>query len=587
VYGIETYCPVDAAGRFFHAEGAAGRLPEEIIGKTIWEANPLVVEILKSAGALLALEKLSHSYPHCWRCHKPVIFRATEQWFIGMDRNDFRRRALDAVHQTRWMPAWGEERISNMIATRPDWCISRQRVWGVPIIVFYCDKCREPLTDRKILDGIVELFRQHTADIWYERSAAELLPAGVLCARCGGSEFSKENDILDVWFDSGSSHLAVLNERFGLTWPSDVYLEGGDQYRGWFHSSLLVGTGIKGGSPYRMCALNGWVLDGEGKAMHKSLGNSIEPEQIIPHHGAEILRLWSASVEFNEDVRISETILTRLVDAYRKLRNTFRYLLGNLSDFDPAQDAVAANEMADLDQWVLLRAGDLVARCRAWYDNFEFHKVYHAVYAFATVDLSAVYFDVLKDRLYTSARKSEARRSAQTALYRLLDALVRLVAPLMTFTAEEVWTHMKHAESVHVAYFPEPGDLTAGLGDAARKRTADWDRLMEVRGDVLKSLENARNEKLIGAPLEARVSLSADGDLFPLLEQYARELPALFIVSEVALDRSEGALAVRVDRAAGRKCERCWKYTTDTGSNAKFPTICAACAGSVEEMLNG
>src|SRR5580658_6908693 len=361
-YGIATFCPVDAGGRFYHAEGAAGRLPEEIIGKTVWEANPIVIEILKAHHALCGLEKLSHSYPHCWRCHHPTISRATEQWFIGMERNDFRQHALEAIRQVRWIPAWGEERISNMIAGRPDWCISRQRIWGVPIIVFYCEACREPITDRGILDGIVALFREHSADIWYERTAAELLR--------GGGEFSKEKDILDVWFDSGSSHLAVLNERFGLPWPADMYLEGGDQYRGWFHSSLLVGTGLKGGSPYRACALNGWVLDGEGKAMHKSLGNSIEPEEVIKKHGAEMLRLWTASVEFNEDVRMSETIQTRLTDAYRKLRNTFRYVLGNVSDFDPLQDAVAANEMQEIDQWILVRADDLTARCRAWYENF-------------------------------------------------------------------------------------------------------------------------------------------------------------------------------------------------------------------------
>ncbi|HEY2016889.1 MAG TPA: isoleucine--tRNA ligase [Bryobacteraceae bacterium] len=587
-YGIATFCPVDAAGRFFHAEGAAGRLPEEIIGKTVWEANPIVVEILKSAGALLGLEKLAHSYPHCWRCHHPVIFRATEQWFIGMELNNFRQDALAAVHRTRWMPTWGEERISNMIATRPDWCISRQRIWGVPIIVFYCEGCREPVTDRKILDGIVELFREHTADIWYERTAAELLPPEMKCAKCGGGEFSKETDILDVWFDSGSSHLAVLNERFGLTWPADVYMEGGDQYRGWFHSSLLVGTGLKGGSPYRFCALNGWVLDGEGKAMHKSLGNSIEPDEVIKHHGAEMLRLWSASVDFNEDVRMSTTIQTRLVDAYRKLRNTFRYLLGNTSDFDPQKDAVPAGEMNEIDQWILLRAEDLVSRCRAWYDSFEFHKVYHAVYAFATVDLSSIYFDVLKDRLYTSATKSQARRSAQTALYRLLDALVRLLAPIMVFTAEEVWGHMGRAESVHMAYFPEPAELTAGIGDSVRERTGDWDRLMIVRSEVLKSLETARNEKMIGAPLEARVRLSANGDLYPLLERYAPQLPGLFIVSQVDVESAtEGDLGVKVDRAAGQKCERCWKYTMDVGSNAKFPTVCGSCADAIDEMLNG
>jgi isoleucyl-tRNA synthetase len=581
-YGIETFCPVDAAGRFFHAEGAPGRLPEEIIGKTIWEANPVVVEILKAHGALMGLEKLAHSYPHCWRCHNAVIFRATEQWFIGMDRNNFRQRVLDSIRQVKWIPSWGEERISNMIATRPDWCISRQRVWGVPIIVFYCEGCREPITDRAFLDPVVDLFRQHSADIWYEKTAAELLPPGTKCPKCGGAEFRKENDILDVWFDSGSSHLAVLNDRFKLPWPADLYLEGGDQYRGWFHSSLLVGVGLKDCSPYRGCALNGWVLDGEGKAMHKSLGNSIEPEEVIKKHGAELLRLWTSSVDFNEDVRMSETIQTRLTDAYRKLRNTFRYMLGNLSDFDPANDAVA--DLADIDQWILLRAEDLVARCRVWYESFEFHKVYHTVYAFATVDLSAVYFDVLKDRLYTSAAKSPARRSAQTALYRLLDALVRLLAPIMSFTAEEVWLAMGRAGSVHTAFFPEPSELTAGIGDDARKRTADWDRLMEVRDDVLKSLETARNEKLIGAPLEARVRISANGDLHPLLEQYARELPGLFIVSQVALESGDGGITI--ERAAGDKCERCWKYTDDVGANPKLPTVCAACAGAVEEMLN-
>jgi isoleucyl-tRNA synthetase len=588
-YGIATFCPVDAAGRFYRAEGAPGHLPDELIGKNVWEANPVVIEILKSNGALLGLEKLGHSYPHCWRCHNPVIFRATEQWFIGMERNHFRQDALDAIKRVKWMPTWGEERISNMIAVRPDWCISRQRVWGVPIIVFYCEACREPVTDRTILDGIVKLFAEQTADVWYERSAAELLPTGHKCAKCGGGEFSKETDILDVWFDSGSSHLAVLNERFELPWPADVYLEGGDQYRGWFHSSLLVGTGLKGGSPYRACVLNGWVLDGEGKAMHKSLGNSIEPEEIIKDYGADLLRLWTASVEFNEDVRMSPVILTRLVDGYRKLRNTFRYMLGNLHGFDPAVDAVPAEEMAEIDQWILLRAEDLVARCRTWYDNFEFHKVYHSVYAFCTVDLSAVYCDIIKDRLYCSAPKWKERRSAQTALYRMLDALVRLLAPLMSFTAEEVWTqHMGRRESVHLALMPDASELGAGIGEAMRKRVPNWDRLMEVRAGVLKSLETARNEKLIGAPLEARVQLSANGDLYPLLEQYVGVLPELLVVSQVQPDQaSRPELDVKVERAAGVKCERCWKYTTDVGSDSRFPTVCARCARAVNEIVNG
>jgi isoleucyl-tRNA synthetase len=573
-YGIETYCPVDAAGRFYHAEG-----------KTVWEANPIVIEILRAHHALLAAEKVDHSYPHCWRCHKPTIFRATEQWFIGMDRNDFRQRALEAIRQVRWMPEWGQERISNMIATRPDWCISRQRVWGVPIIVFYCDRCREPIVDRKILDGIVRLFAEHTADVWYQRTAAELLPPGMACAKCGGAQFTKESDILDVWFDSGSSHLAVLTPANHLTWPADLYLEGGDQYRGWFHSSLLVGVGLKGGSPYRACALNGWVLDGEGRAMHKSLGNSIEPEEIIKHHGADLIRLWSASVEFHEDVRASETILTRLQEAYRKLRNTFRYLLGNLAGFDPRADAVPVDQMQELDQWILIRAEALVANCRAWYDEFAFHKVYRALYDFATVDLSALYFDVLKDRLYTAATKSQARRSAQTALYRLEYALVRLVAPILTFTAEEVWTHMGQPGSIHLELFPEAAELTEGLSDAHRKRSANWDRLMKVREDVLKSLEEARQVKFIGAPLEARVRLTAGSDLYPLLREYATELPGLFIVSQVEVGQASGLSSVTIERADGVKCERCWKYTTDTGADPRFPTICGACAAAVKEML--
>jgi len=587
-YGIATYCPVDAAGRFYHAEGAAGRLPDELIGKTVWEANPIVIEILRAHHSLLHTEKIDHSYPHCWRCHKPTIFRATEQWFIGMDLNDFRLRTLEAIRRVRWMPEWGEERISNMIATRPDWCISRQRVWGVPIIVFYCEGCRQPVTDRPILDNVVKLFAEHTADAWYDRSATELLPTGYVCAKCGGAEFSKESDILDVWFDSGSSHLAVLTAANDLPWPADIYLEGGDQYRGWFHSSLLVGVGLKGGSPYRSCALNGWVLDGEGRAMHKSLGNSIEPEEIIQHHGADLIRLWSASVEFNEDVRVSETILTRLQEAYRKLRNTFRYTLGNLTGFDPATDAVPAAELLELDQWILFRAEELVAQCRAWYDEFAFHKVYRALYDFATVELSALYFDVLKDRLYTAATKSHSRRSAQTALYRLQYALVRLVAPILAFTAEEVWSHMGQKGSVHLALFPEPAELTEGLPEANRKRAENWDRLIKVREDVLKSLEEARQGKFIGAPLEARVRLTANGNLYPLLEEYASELPGLFIVSQVALDQKPGEeIAVRVERADGQKCERCWKYTTDTGSDPQFPTICAPCTAAVKEMLHG
>ncbi|HYP14371.1 MAG TPA: class I tRNA ligase family protein, partial [Bryobacteraceae bacterium] len=428
-YGIETYCPVDAAGRFFPASGADGIIPEVLIGKTVWEGNKIVPELLKEAGALVAQNRVDHSYPHCWRCHKPTIFRATDQWFIGMDRNDLRSKALEAIRDVKWMPGWGEERIYNMIAERPDWCISRQRVWGVPIIAFYCDSCTQPLLDRKYLDPVVELFREHSADIWYQRTAAELLPPGTACPNCGGTEFFKEKDILDVWFDSGSSHLCVLGHSKELPWPSNLYLEGGDQYRGWFHSSLLIGVGLRGHAPYQECATNGWTLDGEGRAMSKSVGNVIEPDKIIKVHGAELLRLWVASVEFNEDVRLSDTILQRLTEAYRKLRNSvFRYALGNVFDYDPATDAVADQDLLEIDRWILYQTRDLVRDCREYYSQFAFHRVYRRVYDFATTDLSAVYFDVAKDRLYTSAPKSRERRSAQTAIYRINYALVRLLA---------------------------------------------------------------------------------------------------------------------------------------------------------------
>jgi isoleucyl-tRNA synthetase len=591
-YGIPIYCPVDGAGRFFQAEGADGRLPDELLGKTVWDANPVVVEILRSKGALLGQQKLEHSYPHCWRCHKPTIFRATEQWFIGIDRNDLRQKSLEAIRDVKWMPAWGEERISNMIANRPDWCISRQRVWGVPLIVLYCEKCGEHITDRKILDRVVDLIGEHTADVWYDLPASELAGPAAVCAKCGGSEFRKETDILDVWFESGSSHLAVLTEANELPWPADLYIEGGDQYRGWFHSSLLVAVGLRGRAPYRQCATHGWTLDEQGRALSKSLGNFQEPQELIKKYGADVVRLWVASVEFTDDIVISPTILERLAEAYRKLRNTFRYALGNLADFDPEKDALRSAELFEIDQWILTRAERLVRDCRRWYEEYAFHRAYRAIYDFATVDLSAIYFDVLKDRLYTAAPRWAARRSAQTALYRLAWALVRLVAPLISFTAEEVWQHLRKPagapSSVHLALFPEPEELTAGLTENQRARAGSWGRLIEVRDTVLKSLEAARQEKQIGAPLEACVRLKANGDLLPLLEEYAAELPGLFIVSQVALDRdaNDGGLAVQVERAAGVKCERCWKYTSDVGSDAGFPTVCAHCAKAVREILN-
>jgi isoleucyl-tRNA synthetase len=564
-------------------------LPEELLGKTVWESNAIVIRLLKQHGALAAQENVDHSYPHCWRCHNPVIFRATEQWFIGLDRKDLRERVLDAIKNVKWYPAWGEERMSNMVATRPDWCISRQRVWGVPIIVFYCESCGEPFTEKRVLEGVVEQFRKYTSDVWYSKSAAELMGPGWTCKKCGGTSFRKESDILDVWFDSGSSHLAVLTPQNGLVWPSDMYMEGGDQYRGWFQSSLLVGVGLKNGSPYRECATHGWTLDADGRAMSKSIG-SLGPENITKQYGAELLRLWTASVDFTEDVRISDVILKRLSEAYRKLRNTFRFMLGNLADFDPARDAVAGDRLTGIDVWILMRAEDFVRRCLGSYNEYAFHKVYRAAYDFAITDLSAVYFDVSKDRLYTNAPSSHSRRSGQTALYRLNLALVRLLAPILSFTCEEVWRHAKFTtgvpESVHIDYFPNPEMLSEGITSEQLEIAAYWDQLVPVREQVLKALDNAREDKLIGSSLEAAVYLQAGEDLYPLLERLGSELPAWFIVSQVELEKDHaGELAVRVERARGDKCERCWKYTLDVGSNEEFPTVCAACATVLPEFL--
>jgi isoleucyl-tRNA synthetase len=589
-YGIATYCPVGADGAFYQAEGADGELPAAILGKSVWDANPHVVAILRESGALLAEKRIEHSYPHCWRCHQATIFRATEQWFIGMERNDLRQRTLEAIRKVKWMPEWGQERISNMIATRPDWCISRQRTWGVPIIVFYCESCAEPLTRRDILDRVVELFRAHTADIWYEKSAAELTGGGVSCQKCGGNGFRKESDILDVWFDSGSSHLAVLNQRYQLEWPSELYLEGGDQYRGWFHSSLLIGVALKGGAPYRECATNGWALDGEGRAMSKSLGNVIAPEEVIKEHGAEVLRLWASSVEFHEDVRISPLILTRLTEAYRKLRNTVRFALGNLADFDPEKHLIPAAAQAEFDQWILCRAEQLIERCRTFYAEFAFHRVYQALYNFATTDLSAIYFDVIKDRLYTAAPESASRRSAQSSLYKLTRVLLRLLAPLLPFTSEEAWSHLQKQSgdpaSVHLTLFPQPSEPSDGLPAQAREKAANWEKLLPVREQVLKALEVARQEKFIGAPLEACVRLRAGERLYPLLECYLDQLPALFIVSQAVLeDHAQADLSVHVEKAAGTKCERCWKYSDSVGFDPDFPAVCVSCSGALKEML--
>jgi isoleucyl-tRNA synthetase len=484
-----------------------------------------------------------------------------------------------------------------MIAERPDWCISRQRMWGVPITVFHCETCKKPLLDAALAERAVELFRKEGADAWYSHPVEELLPPGAKCVECGGARLRKETDILDVWFDSGSSHFVVLGRRPDLPWPADVYLEAGDQYRGWFHSSLLVSLGTHGAAPYRAVLTHGWVLDADRRAMSKSLGNVIDPNEVIKSHGAEILRLWVASVEFGEDVTISADMLARLSEAYRKLRNTFRYCLGNLFDFDPQKDSVEGMQLEVLDAWALVRTAELLQRVQAAYDEYAFHKVYRAIYDFATVDLSAFYFDILKDRLYTAPAHSTRRRSAQTAIYCIAEALVRAVAPLLPFTAEEVWANLPgpqgREKSVHLAKFLHPEELRQRVPLDYFKRLEKWPQLIAVRNAVLKALEVARQEKFIGGSLEARICLEAEGDLRNLLEEYRSALPSIFIASQVELSASTSpgaaetdipGLRVRIEKALGGKCERCWNYSEQVGKDSRYATVCERCSEALREI---
>ncbi len=592
-YGLDQTCNVDEAGRMRNG------LPE-YDGKKIHDANEPIIELLKSRGALLARVDIQHSYPHCWRCHNPVIFRATEQWFIGMETpmqnpdgsgTTFRQRALDEVKKVKWDPGWGEERISNMIATRPDWCISRQRIWGVPIAVFLCQHCHQPLKDSAVNRAVVELFEKEGADAWYVHQAAAILPASTTCPHCGRNEFRKEMDILDVWFESGASQSAVLGDKagFGLPWPADLYLEGGDQHRGWFQSSLLCAIGVKNAAPYRSAATVGWTLDENGRALSKSTGGGVDPVQVAEQLGGDIIRLWVASVDFREDVVAGVPLMKRLAeDIYRKLRNTFRFLLGNLGDFTPAADALPFEQLLPLDQYMLERAAVLTRKVCGWYDGMEFHRVYHAINEFCTSDLSAMYLDVLKDRLYIFAPNDPARRSAQTAIWRIAEALVRLTAPYLSFTAEEVWKYLPTVKgresSVHLALFPRLDDLAPGDQTGL---LADWSQLLSVRDDVLRSLEEARKEKRIGKALDAKVHLEAPAALERLLAKYQFSLKELFNVSQVELAAATaGADVLRVATlpADGTKCERCWNYSVHVGESKQWPTVCERCVAALEAI---
>jgi isoleucyl-tRNA synthetase len=583
-YHLEIYSPVDDEGRF---NGDV----EYFAGKFVFDANRDINAKLSEVGALLAEEKIVHSYPHCWRCKEPVIFRSTDQWFISMDENDLRSKSLACINQVKWIPRWGRERIYGMVENRPDWCISRQRSWGVPIIAFYCTDCKNILITKEIIAHVADLFDNHGADIWFEAENDILLPKGTTCPHCQGETFAKETDILDVWFDSGVSHTAVLEHREGLRRPADLYLEGSDQHRGWFHSSLLTSVGTREEAPYKCVLTHGFVVDGEGKKMSKSLGNIVSPTEVIDKYGAEILRLWVSASDYQDDIRISYDILKQLSDAYRRIRNTSRFLLGNLRDFDPSSDRVPYGDMMEIDQWALHRLQELIKKIQRAYDEFEFHVVYHALYNFCTLDMSAFYLDVLKDRLYTSPQKNLARRSAQTAMFDILDAMVRLMAPVMVFTAEEIWDHMPgnsgREKSVHLAPSPE-----VNREHTNNELAEQWEKILAVRGEVTKGLEKARSDKVIGHSLDAAVTLSLPADLFESLSRYKEEFRTIFIVSSVNVLCDEplnGAyqsdqipnLQVKVVPASGEKCERCWVHDPTVGEDEVHKNICARCVSAM------
>jgi isoleucyl-tRNA synthetase len=574
-YGLDIYCPVDEAGRF---------LPEveRFAGQRVFDANPGIVEFMRESGHLVQESKDTHSYPICWRCKHPIIFRATEQWFIALDegRPPLREQALAAIADARWVPAWGEERLHNMIATRPDWCISRQRLWGVPIPAFYCKGCGEIVMRADVTGHVAGIFAEETADAWYVREAKDLLPPGFACPKCGGTGFDKETDILDVWFDSGSSHAATLGHRPDMPWPADVYLEGSDQHRGWFQSSLLVGVATRGRAPYRQVITHGFTVDAEGKKISKSLGNDVDTQKLIQTYGAEILRMWTIMVDYREDMRISDDMIRRVAEAYRKVRNTIRYLLSNLGDFDPARDAVAEEALDELDRYALARHRQVVARVLEAYESYEFHLVYHQLVQYAAADLSSFYLDVLKDRLYCDAADGERRRSAQTVLHRVARDLCLLLAPVLPFTTDEAWPLVPGlAEpSVHLALFPareEPDDALLSR----------WAGLLDVRGEVMKALEDARAARLVAASLEAAVVLRGPATALAALrahEEKGRVFPGnlanLFIVSAVRLEEADTPLAAAVEHAPGRKCERCWTWSPAVGTLPVHPGVCERCA---------
>jgi isoleucyl-tRNA synthetase len=579
-YGLPPYSPVDDNGRF------TAEVPE-FAGQQVWAANAGITELLRREGKLLKAQETSHSYPHCWRCKQPVIFRATEQWFISLEHNGLRQKALAAIDRVTWIPRWGRERIYQMVERRPDWCISRQRAWGVPIVAFHCQGCGQVFLTREILTGFIERVRHDGADFWFADPVSRLLPAGARCA-CGSAEFAKETDILDVWFDSGVSWAAVLEPDAALKFPADMYLEGSDQHRGWFHSSLLTATGTRGEAPYRRVLTHGFVVDGEGHKMSKSLGNVIAPQEVMDRYGAEILRLWVAAEDYRDDLRLSEDILKQLAEAYRRFRNTARFMLGNLFDFDPETERVPPGQREELDRLALSWLAQLLERVKKAYDDYEFHLAYHRLHQFCAVEMSAIYLDILKDRLYVSRADSPARKSAQSTLWDLLAGLTAAMAPILSFTAEEIWEYLPgrgRPESVHLAAFPE---TPPGFPDEAL--LAKYDFLLKVRGEINRGLEEARKAKRLATTQEARVVLGAQDELREKLAAQTAELTTMAQVAELAVGPGQEGLAslevpglwIEVEVAPGRKCTRCWFTYPSVGEDPAHPEICARCRQVLE-----
>jgi len=574
-YGLDIYAPIGHDGRFLPDTGVVG-------GLKVFEANPVVENALEERGRLWHRAKVEHSYPHCWRCHQPVIFLATPQWFISMD--GLREAAISEANGVRWIPEWGRERMTGMFLTRPDWCISRQRSWGVPIPAVVCQGCGESLLTAPLIERAASIFERENADAWYERPIEAFLPDGFTCDKCGGTAFERERDILDVWFDSGSSHEAVLARRPELTWPADMYLEGTDQYRGWFQSSLLVAVGTRDRAPYRESLTHGFIVDEQGRKMSKSLGNTIVPQQVMKDSGADVLRLWVSMVDYRDELRLGKSVLARTIEAYRKIRNTFRYLLANLYDFDPARDAVPAARLLEVDRFALALYAQVAEESVRAYEAYEFQRIFQAINELVTVDLSAFYVDVSKDRLYTFRADSVERRSAQTAQYVIADGLARLLAPILSMTADEIWLSLPGArdESVHLAEFPRGLDVWRDADLEAR-----WTQLRELRAAVNGQLEVARVAKTIGSSLEAHVTLrvAADDPLAGLLATHKDDLPMLFIVSSVDVAPGSGALAIEVAHAPGDKCPRCWRFVTETMTSGDLVGLCLRCADAVGDVV--